>query len=216
MIRYCPLFAAGLILAGCGAASPAPATSAAPVADPASTAADTAGLGRSLPYTGADSLFMSGMIGHHSQAIAMARLVPARGASEQVRILADRVIASQLDEIAAMQDWLRQRRLPVPDAESSHEHMTHGMVAPMPGMLTAAQMAELEAARGADFDRLFVTLMIQHHQGAIVMVERLFQAPGAAQGGIVFRFASDVHADQSAEIARMVRMLRTLPLAGRE
>ncbi|HET9274529.1 MAG TPA: DUF305 domain-containing protein, partial [Gemmatimonadales bacterium] len=163
MNRYLLLLPAGLMLAGCGAASPVPATGAVPVADTASVAVGPAVSGRSLSYTGADSLFMSGMIGHHSQAIAMARLVPARGASEQVRILADRIIASQLDEIAAMQDWLRQRRLPVPDAESSHEHMTHGRVAPMPGMLTAAQMVELEAARGADFDRLFVTLMIQHH-----------------------------------------------------
>ncbi len=158
---------------------------------------------------------MSGMIGHHGQAIAMARLVPGRGSSPQVRILAERVIVSQHDEIAAMQNWLRERRLPVPSGDSAHQHMTHGMAAPMPGMLSAAQLAELEAARGPEFDRLFVTLMIQHHQGAITMVERLLRAPGAAQDGIVYRFASDMHADQSAEIDRMARMLVTLPHAGR-
>jgi uncharacterized protein (DUF305 family) len=168
--------------------------------------------GQSRPYSSADSLFMSGMIGHHAQAITMANLVPARGASQPVRILADRIIVSQGDEIAAMKTWLAQQGLPAPD--SSDHHVIHGAGA-MPGMLSPAQMKELEAAQGPEFDRLFVTLMIQHHQGALTMVQRLRQTPGSGQDPFVNRFASDVHADQSAEIERMARLLITLPLAGR-
>jgi uncharacterized protein (DUF305 family) len=168
--------------------------------------------GQSKPYSSPDSLFMSGMIGHHAQAITMAGLVPARGASQPVRILADRIIVSQRDEIDAMRVWLGQHGLPVPD--SSHHHVTHGPGA-MPGMLSPAQMKELEGAQGADFDRLFVTLMIQHHQGALAMVDQLRKSPGSGQDSFVNRFASDVYADQNAEIERMARLLVTLPLAGR-
>jgi uncharacterized protein (DUF305 family) len=168
--------------------------------------------GQSRPYSSPDSLFMSGMIGHHAQAITMAGLVPARGASQPVRILADRIIVSQRDEIAAMQTWLAQHGLPAPD--SSHHHVTHGAGA-MPGMLSPAQMRELETAQGPEFDRLFVTLMMQHHQGALTMVDQLLRTPGSGQDSFVNRFASDVHADQSAEIERMARLLVTLPLAGR-
>jgi uncharacterized protein (DUF305 family) len=159
-----------------------------------------------------DSAFMAGMIGHHAQAIIMASLVPSRGASQPVRILADRIIVSQRDEIAAMQTWLAQHGLPAPD--SSHHHVTHGAGA-MPGMLSPAQMKELENAQGPEFDRLFVTLMMQHHQGALTMVDQLLRTPGSGQDSFVNRFASDVHADQSAEIERMARLLVTLPLAGR-
>jgi uncharacterized protein (DUF305 family) len=155
---------------------------------------------------------MSGMIGHHAQAITMAGLVPARGASQPVRILADRIIVSQRDEIDAMKVWLTQHGLPAPD--SSHHHLTHGPGA-MPGMLSPAQMKELEAAQGPEFDRLFVTLMIQHHQGALTMVDRLRRSPGAGQDSFVNQFAADVHAGQGAEIERMARLLVTLPLAGR-
>jgi uncharacterized protein (DUF305 family) len=168
--------------------------------------------GQASAYASADSLFMSGMIGHHAQAITMARLVPSRGASQPVRILADRIIVSQRDEIAAMQTWLAQHGLPAPD--SSHHHVTHGTGA-MPGMLSPAQMKELEIAQGPEFDRLFVTLMMQHHQGALTMVDQLLRTPGSGQDSFVNRFASDVHADQSAEIERMARLLVTLPLAGR-
>jgi uncharacterized protein (DUF305 family) len=168
--------------------------------------------GQSGPYSSPDSLFMSGMIGHHAQAITMAGLVPARGASQPVRILADRIIVSQRDEIDAMKVWLTQHGLPAPD--SSHHHVTHGPGA-MPGMLSPAQMKELEAAQGPEFDRLFVTLMIQHHQGALTMVDRLRRSPGAGQDSFVNQFAADVHAGQGAEIERMARLLVTLPLAGR-
>ncbi len=163
------------------------------------------------PWTSADSAFMTGMIGHHAQAIHMSRLAPARAVHEQVKILADRIIVSQRDEIVAMATWLRDRRLPVPDTAPEHA----GHLAPMPGMLSPAELVELGAARGPEFDRLFVTLMIQHHQGALVMVDRLLQSQGAAQDSFVYRFAADVHADQSAEIERMARLLVTLPLAGR-
>jgi len=153
---------------------------------------------------------MAGMIGHHAQAIVMANLAPDRASSEQVRILAARVIVSQRDEIAAMQAWLTQHGLPLPD--TSHQHAGHGEGL-MPGMLSPAQLGELGAARGAEFDRLFVTLMIQHHQGALTMVDELFQSPGT-HDPFVFRVAADVHADQTAEIERMARLLLTLPLPG--
>jgi len=168
--------------------------------------------GQSRPYNNPDSLFMSGMIGHHAQALTMANLVPARGASQLVRILADRIIVSQRDEITAMQAWLAQHGLPAPD--SSHHHLTYGAGA-MPGMLSPAQMKELEAAQGPEFDRLFVALMLQHHQGALAMVDQLRKSPGSGQDSFVNRFASDVYADQHAEIERMARLLVTLPLAGR-
>lgn len=185
-----PLLAAGLVLAG-------PAVAQTPAIAPARPSS-------------ADSAFMTGMIGHHAQALTMAGLAPGRVAHDQIRILADRIIVSQRDEIAAMEAWLRDHGLPVPD--SAHRH--HGPGASMPGMLSPAQMQELEAAQGPEFDRLFVTLMIQHHQGALVMVDQLLKAPGA-HDTFVYRFASDVHADQSAEIERMARLLITLPVAGR-
>lgn len=165
---------------------------------------------QSPSHTTADSAFMAGMIGHHAQAIVMASLAPCRAASEQVRILAARVIVSQRDEIAAMQSWLAQHGLPLPD--TSHQHPGHGEGL-MPGMLSPAQLGELEAARSAEFDRLFVTLMIQHHQGALTMVDELFRSPGP-RDPFVFRVAADVHADQTAEIERMARLLLTLPLPG--
>lgn len=154
----------------------------------------------------ADSAFMTGMIGHHAQAITMSNLAPGRVSHDQVRILANRVIVSQRDEIAAMETWLRDHGLPVPDSAHRH-HET------MPGMLSSAQMKELEAARGREFDRLFVTLMMQHHQGALTMVNQLLSSPGG-HDTFVYKFAADVDADQRAEIERMARLLVTLPLAG--
>lgn len=174
------------------------------------TLAPSPGAGQIRAYATPDSAFMAGMIGHHAQAIVMANLAPDRASSEQVRILAARVIVSQRDEIAAMQSWLAQHGLPLPD--TSHQHPGHGEGL-MPGMLSPAQLGELEAARCAEFDRLFVTLMIQHHQGALTMVDELFRSPGT-HDPFVFRVAADVHADQTAEIERMARLLLTLPLAG--
>ena len=163
------------------------------------------------PYTEADIHFMSGMIGHHGQAIVMSRMAASHGASPSVRNLADRIINAQQDEIRTMQSWLRDRGQPVPEPSPTgimtmtmggHEHEML-----MPGMLTAAQMQKLDAARGADFDRLFLTSMIQHHRGAVSMVQQLFGSYGAAQDETVFKFANDVSVDQTTEIARMERML---------
>jgi uncharacterized protein (DUF305 family) len=180
-------------------------------APPASTALHPtpAGLGR-LPYTDADVDFMAGMIPHHAQAVIMAGWAPTHGARKDVAIFCERIVVGQRDEIATMQTWLRDRGLPVPDATSTRHHMKmngmeHDML--MPGMLTDEEMAALDKARGPEFDRLFLTGMIRHHQGAIDMVDVLFKAYGAAQDELVFKFASDVYADQSTEIDRMQQML---------
>lgn len=156
------------------------------------------------PYTAADVQFMQNMIPHHAQALAMARMAPSHGANAEVQRLAARIINAQKDEIALMQQWLADRRQQVPEA-TSEGHAHHA--AHMPGMLTPEQMRQLDAARGAAFDRLFVTFMIQHHKGAVQMVQHLMSSQGAAQNETVFRFASDVQVDQSTEIARMERML---------
>jgi uncharacterized protein (DUF305 family) len=164
-------------------------------------------------YTAADVRFMTHMIGHHAQAIAMARWAPTHGANPSVRILAERIINAQQDEIATMQQWLRVRRQPVPEARpAGMQMMTSGEehVMLMPGMLTDDQMQQLDAARGPEFDRLFLTFMIQHHKGALTMVEQLFGSHGAAQEDTIFRFASDVSADQSTEVARMQTMLAAM------
>ena len=168
------------------------------------------------PYTAADVHFMSSMIGHHAQAIRMARWAPSHGASQSVQVLAERIINEQGDEIRTMQQWLRDRRQPVPDATTMGMKMSMGGVEHvmlMPGMLTDAQLAELDAARGAQFDRLFLTYMIQHHRGAVSMVKQLFSSEGAGQDETVFKFASDVNVDQSTEIARMEKMLAAMPPA---
>jgi uncharacterized protein (DUF305 family) len=163
------------------------------------------------PVNVADVDFMSGMIAHHAQAVLIAGWAPSHGASESLRALCERIVVAQNDEIALAQRWLRERHQPVPPADP-RGHTMPGMDHPMlmPGMLTAEQMAQLDAARGREFDRLFLTFMIQHHQGAITMVEQLIRAPGAAQDGPVFRFAADVNADQTTEIDRMTRMLEAL------
>jgi len=171
----------------------AQATPAAPVAPaPAPNAADVA--------------FMQGMIMHHGQAIEMVALIGTRTTNAVLKSLGERIDVSQKDEIGMMRRWLREHHA----AASAHEGMDmgdHPML--MPGMLTAAQMAALAKARGAEFDRLFLTGMIQHHEGAITMVKELFATTGAAQPTDVFRFASDVDADQRAEITRMRALLST-------
>ncbi|MEP6691743.1 MAG: DUF305 domain-containing protein [Gemmatimonadaceae bacterium] len=170
------------------------------------------------PYTEADVHFMSGMIGHHAQAIVMAGWAPTHGASPSVRVLCERIINAQQDEIATMQTWLRDRAKPVPEASAKGmkmmmDGMQHEML--MPGMLTEPQMKQLDAARGPDFDRLFLVSMIQHHNGAVSMVTDLFGTYGAAQDETVFKFASDVNVDQTTEIARMERMLAAVTLGTR-
>ena len=164
------------------------------------------------PHTAADVAFMSGMIVHHAQAVRIAGWAPTHEASAELRRLCERIVVGQQDEIAILTRWLAERGEPVPDADSSDHAMHH---APdMPGMLTPAQLAQLDSARGPGFDRLFLTLMIVHHRGALIMVDRLFGAQGAGQDQTVFRIASDVHADQSTEIRRMQQMLASLPPEG--
>ena len=130
----------------------------------------------------------------------MSRMADSHGASPAVKTLASRIINAQQDEIVTMQTWLRVRNQPVPDAKPGPMMMNmggmmHEML--MPGMLTAEQMKQLDAARGKDFDRLFLTGMIQHHNGAVAMVTQLFNTYGAAQDELVFKFASDVQVDQT-------------------
>ena len=166
------------------------------------------------PYNAADITFMSGMIGHHAQAVKMAGWCESHDASKSLQIYCGRVAMAQTAEIGLMQAWLKDRNQPVPVADARGMMMmmggTMGFMT-MPGMLTAAQMAQLDSARGVNFDRLFLTFMIQHHRGAITMVDALFNTPGAGQDEIVFKFANDVQADQTTEIERMEQMLEALP-----
>lgn len=169
-------------------------------------------------YTEADVAFMSGMIHHHAQAIVMSKWAPSHGAGPSVSRLCERIINAQQDEIVTMQQWLRERNQPVPEATATGMKMVMNgeeRVMLMPGMLTDEQMAQLDAARGPEFDQLFLTFMIQHHRGAVSMVKDLFASPGAAEDQTVFKFASDVNVDQTTEIARMQKMLTALKLEGR-
>ena len=156
---------------------------------------------------------MAGMIHHHAQAIVLSRWAPTHGASPAILTLTERIINAQQDEIASMQRWLRSHGQPVPEPDPhgmmmDMGGMKHEML--MPGMLTDAQMKQLDASRGKDFDRFFLTFMIQHHQGAVTMVNDLFGTPGAAQEQTVFKMASDVFADQTTEIERMQKMLAAM------
>ncbi len=155
-------------------------------------------------YTVADVRFMQHMIGHHAQALRMTAMAPGQGATESVVRLAQKIDISQRDEIAMMKAWLAERRQAVPDESHSHAMM-------MPGMLTPEQLARLGAARGREFDRLFLTLMMRHHEGALQMVQELFRTPGAGQEPDIFRFATDVDADQRDELVVMERLLHALP-----
>ena len=195
----------------CRSASPEPA--AAPIVQPGAPGQGTRAIGvdraadlSGVRHTPADVRFMQTMIGHHAQALEMTALVPSRSTREDVRLLAGRIEASQQDEIRMMQEWLEARGERLPDP-----HAHHGAGAPlMPGMLTAAQMQQLAAAKGTEFDRLFLERMISHHEGALVMVDDLFASPGAGQEPDVFAFASDVDADQRAEIDRMRAVLASV------
>ncbi len=171
-----------------------------------------------LPYTEADIDFMKGMISHHAQAIVMARWAPTHGASPSVQTLCARIINAQSDEIALMQTWLRDRRQAVPEAKPVPMKMKMNgmeMMMLMPGMLSDAQLKELDAARDREFDRLFLKFMIQHHKGAVSMVKDLFATNGAGQDELTFKFASDVNVDQTTEIARMEQMLAAVVLGTR-
>ena len=165
------------------------------------------------PYSQADVDFMSGMIPHHAQAVLIAGWAASHGARPDVRILCERQVVAQRDEIEFMRNWLRDRGEVVPAANATHHRMKmngveHDML--MPGMLSPEDLARLDKASGAEWDRLFLTAMIRHHEGAIKMVDDLFASFGALQDDDVYKFASDIYADQSTEIERMQKMLESL------
>jgi len=154
----------------------------------------------------ADVAFMQGMIHHHAQAVEMVDLLRTRGERKDLLAFGERITISQSDEIQFMKDWLAERGKP---AAPAHNHAHHMASMPlMPGMLTPEQMAALAKAKGAEFDRLFLTGMIQHHIGALVMVEELFDIPGAGQDPVLYDFAADIDNTQRAEIEIMRRMLK--------
>ena len=168
----------------------------------AAEASDLAG----IRFSEADVKFMQGMIPHHAQALEMTALVAARSGRDAMRRLAQRIELSQEDEIAMMQEWLRARGQAVSAMDAHHAPGWE----PMPGMLTKAELDRLAAARAVEFDRLFLELMIKHHQGALTMVEGLLAQRGAAQDSQLFAFTSEITSDQSAEIDRMDAMLAVL------
>lgn len=177
-------------------------------------------------YTPADVDFVQGMILHHAQAVVMSDWAPSRADQSNFLTICKRIALSQRDEITLMQHWLQARHLAVPDPLHMLDHHSgpvhdsspmnmpgmdmgaHPMM--MSGMLTAAQMQQLEASRGKTFERLYLSGMIRHHQGALDMVAALFNAPGSGQQSELFNFATDIDAGQRAEMARMQSMLNTL------
>src|SRR6056297_338196 len=171
-----------------------------------------------LSFTEADVRFMTGMIGHHAQALIMARMAPQNGASPRIQRLAARIINSQKDEIKSMQTWLERRDQPVPEVHidglslmihGTDGHSGHNQTN-MPGMLSEAQLQQLSNATGTEFDRLFLRYMIDHHQGAVTMVDTLVSTDGAAQDEDAFRLSADINADQITGIERMKLMLEEI------
>ncbi len=158
-------------------------------------------------YSPDDVLFMQDMIPHHNQAVQMAELVAERTNRQELLDIAGRINTSQADEIQFMQQWLRDRSEAVPDPTAhSAMHISHEMA----GMASPEQMAELAGLEGTDFDRLFLELMITHHEGAVTMVEELHEQPGSAYDPVLFDFTNDVMNDQTSEIERMNAVLVTL------
>ena len=163
------------------------------------------------PVSTADVQFMQDMIMHHAQAVEMTALIESHTENKDVRSLGARISHSQADEIAFMRRWLVSRGQPISDGMHSmhmnHKNMLHDQMSLMPGMLSAAQMEALRKAKGEEFDRLFLTGMIQHHGGALTMVKDLFAAAGTGQDAELFNFATDVDSGQRAEIRIMQNML---------
>lgn len=211
----CLAFFAAMLLASAAAAADSPIVLPGAPGEPArELTADEAIAIASTSYSPADARFMQDMIPHHHQAVEMAALVAERTNRPELIDVAGRIDASQADEIEFMQQWLRERgeRVPEPTAHDAM-HTSHAMA----GMATPAQMAELAAVEGTDFDRLFLTLMITHHEGAVTMVEELLKQPGAAYDPALFEFTTDVTNDQRAEIEKMNTLLVSLsddPRAG--
>ena len=177
----------------------------------------TAGESLALSRTGfieADVRFMQHMIVHHAQAVEMVALMPDRASSAAVRRLGERIAASQAAEIGFMREWLLSRQRPIEGADPHRAHHGHEGRADaqmMPGMLSPARMQALAAVDGPEFDRLFLEGMIQHHQGALDMVDVLNADTQAAEDPLLSDFAASVAADQSAEILRMRSILSALP-----
>jgi uncharacterized protein (DUF305 family) len=193
-------------------------SSRAPIRGAVGTAPTRNGVVIVAPANPADVHFMSGMIPHHAQAVLIAGWAASHGARPDITVLCERIVVGQRDEIALMQGWLKQKGAPVPAADATHlrmnmNGMTHDML--MPGMLSPEELAALDKARGSAFDRLFLQAMIKHHGGAISMVDELLSSDGAAQDDVVYKFASDVYADQTTEINFMTKMLATIPVSGR-
>lgn len=204
MFKRVLLLATGLAITAAGACAPAATQATRTSRTPGVSEADlaAAALADSVrhSYSQADIDFMAGMIQHHAQALVMSRLAPTHGASGPLGIMTRRIINAQKDEIALMERWLEDRDEQVPDTGMDKGQM-------MPGMLTDDQLDALGAAQGLEFDRLFLTYMIQHHRGAVTMVSELFATDGAAREQTVFKLASDIEADQASEIVRMQSML---------
>jgi uncharacterized protein (DUF305 family) len=157
---------------------------------------------------------MQGMIVHHAQAVEMTALIESRTENMDLRSLGARISSSQSDEIQFMKRWLAARGQPISQAthDMRHMNMSHESMALMPGMLTSEQMEALRKAKGEEFDYLFLTGMIQHHDGALIMVKELFDTAGAGQDAELFNFATDVDSTQRAEIRIMQKMLEKKPL----
>jgi uncharacterized protein (DUF305 family) len=170
------------------------------------------------PRSQADVEFMQGMIMHHSQAVEMTALIPSHTENKELRLLGAKISSSQSDEMKFMQRWLAARgesismAMPgMPDMDKSGQASPPMAMALMPGMLTPEQMEALRKARGAEFDQLFLTGMIQHHNGALTMVKDLFDTAGAGQDADIFNFATDADNTQRAEIKIMQSMLEKKP-----
>jgi uncharacterized protein (DUF305 family) len=168
------------------------------------------------PASPADVQFMQGMIMHHAQAVEMTALIESHTDNKDVTSLGARISRSQSDEIRFMKRWLLARGQPISEempgmdmshGDMSHMDMSHGSMALMPGMLTPAQMEALRLAKGAEFDHLFLTGMIQHHGGALTMVKDLYDTAGAGQDAELFDFTTEVDSGQRAEIRIMQSML---------
>jgi uncharacterized protein (DUF305 family) len=165
------------------------------------------------PYSPADVQFMQHMIVHHAQAVEMTALIESHTTNKNVIALGERISRSQSDEMKFMKRWLTVRAEPTsPPAHAMHgtDMSSHQMV--MPGMLSPKQMDVLKKAKDGEFDHLFLTGMIQHHNGALIMVKELFDTAGAGQDAELFSFASDVESGQRAEIKTMQTMLREMTL----
>lgn len=169
------------------------------------------------PTSRKDVEFMQGMIMHHEQAVEMVDLIESRTQNKNLRLLGARIANSQLDEIKFMKRWLEMRgesiehKMPPMDSSSGHSHGASGHEMLMPGMLSKKQMDALRNAKEAEFDKLFLKGMIQHHKGALVMVEDMFGSSGSGQDAELFSFATDVDSGQRAEIATMETLLRQKP-----